>query len=639
MQRFLITAFFIFLTCGLAQAQGTDKLHGIAKHASGMLEKQHGVAVHASGVLEQQHGVAMHGDLKYGAEFTHVEYANPDAPKGGELRLATPGTFDNLNPYIIKGVSAPGLQLTFQTLLIGTSDEAFSEYGLIAESIEMPPDRGFVIFNLRPQARFHDGSPITADDVVWSFNTLIEKGHPFYRAYYAHVKEAVAENPLRVRFTFDMTGNRELPLIMGQMPVLSKKFFEGKDFAATTQEPVLGSGPYKVKSVDPGRRVVYVRVTDWWAKDLPIVRGQYNFDTLVYDAYRDENVLIQALFSGDYDVRSENIAKAWATEYDHPAVANGLIRKDEIPHQIPTGMQGFVYNTRRAVFADPLVRQALGYAFDFEWSNKQFAYGTYVRTDSYFENSELASTDLPQGRELEILESFRGQIPDAVFTQIFENPKTSGSGQDLRANLAQAKKLLEHAGWKPGKNGMLEKDGQVFRFEILGNSNAFERWINPFIANLKRIGVEASFRVVDTAQYQNRMDSFDFDMTISTFGQSLSPGNEQRDFWHSEKADVPGSRNLMGIKNPVIDALIDMVIAAPDRAELIARTKALDRVLLWNYYVIPQWHVSYHRVAYWDKFGRPAVAPKYALGIVDTWWHDAAKAASIADKVKPLNTQ
>lgn len=589
-------------------------------------------AVRAEGPAagKPMHGIAMHGELKYPAGFAHLEYANPDAPKGGELKLAAAGTYDNLNPYIIKGVAAPGLSLTFQTLLFNTEDEAFSEYGLIAETVEMPEDRSRVTFNLRPEAKFHDGKPITAADVVWTFETLMEKGHPFYRAYYAHVKKATAENDRRVTFAFDMAGNRELPLIMGQMPVLPKHAFEGKDFAATTLTPVMGSGPYKVKTVDAGRRIVYERVKDWWAKDLPLMRGQYNFDIISYELFRDETVLLQALFSGGYDFRQENIAKAWQEQYDgQRAVANGQIIKEEIPHSLPAGMQGFAFNTRRTFFADPQVRAALNYAFDFEWSNKSFAGGTYKRTDSYFANSELAATGLPQGRELEILEAFRGKIPDEVFTSEYKNPVTSGSGNDMRAQLSKARSMLEAAGWKMGANKLLEKDGKPFKFEFLIQSPAFVKWIEPMIGNLKRLGIEATVRVVDAAQYQNRMDSFDFDVTVETFGQSLSPGNEQRDFWGSEKADVNGSRNTMGIKNPVVDALIDQVIAAPDREELIARTRALDRVLLWNHYIIPQWHISYHRVAYWNKFGKPAIAPKYGLGVVSTWWIDTQKADAL----------
>jgi microcin C transport system substrate-binding protein len=580
-------------------------------------------------------GIAMHGAPKYAADFKHLDYVNPEAPKGGTLHLAEEGTFDSLNPYVLRGIAAPGVDMIYQTLMTSTEDEAFSEYGLLAETIETPQDRSWVVFNLRPEARWNDGKPVTAEDVVWTFNTLMTKGHPRFSAYYANVKSAVAESPRRVKFTFNMAGNRELPLIVGQLPVLPKHYWEGKDFATSTTETPLGSGPYKVLSVEPGRRITYERVKDWWAKDLPIMKGRYNFDTIVYDVYRDNTVLLQALFSGNYDFRAENVAKSWHAEYDQPPVRAGLIKKEEIHHSLPAGMQSFAFNTRRKMFQDAKVRQALGYAFDFEWSNKQFAYSSYTRTQSYFANSELASSGLPQGRELEILQKFKGQIPDEVFTGEYSAPKTSGSGQDLRQNLSTAKKLLTAAGWRMGKGGLLEKDGQPFKFEILMDSPVFERWIDPMISNLKKLGIEAKLRLVDATQYQKRKDDFDFDMTVANFGGTLSPGNEQRDLWGSAKADVRGSRNLIGIKNPVVDQLVELVITSPDRAELIARTHALDRVLLWNYYVIPNWHLNYFRVAYWDKFGRPAISPKYGLGVVDTWWHDAEKAAKIASKVKP----
>ena len=580
-------------------------------------------------------GVAMHGTPKYAADFKNLDYVNPNALKGGEIRLAVSGTFDSLNPYIIKGIAAPGVTMVYQTLMANTEDEAFSEYGLLAETIEMPKDRSWVVFNLRQQARWNDGLPVTAEDIVWSFNTLMTEGHPFYRAYYANVKSVVAESPYRVKFTFNMAGNRELPLIMGQMPILPKHYWEGKDFAKSTVEIPLGSGAYKVKSVESGRRIIYKRVVDWWAKDLPIVKGMYNFDTIVYDVYRDETVLLQAFFSGDYDFRHENVAKSWNAGYDQPPVRDGLIKKEEVSHGLPAGMQSFAYNLRRPMFQDARVRQALGYAFDFEWSNKQFAFGKYKRTQSFFANSDLASSGLPIGREMEILQKFKGRIPDEVLTKEFSVPKTSGSGQDVRKNLGTARKMLEDAGWLIGKSGMLEKNGQPFKFEILVDSDMFGRWINPMISNLKKLGIAANLRVVDATQYQNRINTFDFDMTVANFGQSLSPGNEQRDFWSSAKADVNGSRNIIGIKNPVVDELIDMIVSAPDRDELVARTRALDRVLLWNYYVIPQWYLDYFRLAWWDKFGRPVISPKYGLGVVETWWYDAEKVAKIDNVNRP----
>lgn len=580
------------------------------------------------------HGLALHGEPKYAADFTRFDYVNPDAPKGGEIKLAAAGTFDTLNPFTLKGIAAPGIGMLFQTLMDSSGDEPFSQYGLIAETVEVPADRSFVTYNLRKKAVFTDGTPITADDVVFSFDTLMKEGHPQYRAYYGHVKSAKAENPHRVTFTFDMKNNRELPLIVGQLPIFSKKDWAGKDFAKTTLKAPLGNGPYKVKSVDTGRRIVYERVKDWWGADLPVNKGQFNFDTIVYDLYREDTVLVQAFFSNAYDVRIENIAKAWETEYNQRPVKEGLVVKEEINHSLPVGMQAFAYNQRRPQFQDIRVRKALNYALDFEWSNKQFAYGKYKRTASYFENSDLAAHGAPSDAELKILEPFRGQVPDEVFTTEYKNPST-GAGQNIRTNLSLAKTYLEQAGYKMGASGKLEKDGKPLEIEFLINTSTFERWINPFIANLKKLGVTAKIRLVDAAQYQNRIDNFDFDIIVQTLPQSLSPGNEQRDFWGSDKADIPGSRNLLGIKNPVVDKLIEQILVAKDRDDLVAHTKALDRVLLWNYYVIPQWYIDYHRVAYWNKFGRPGIAPKYALGMPETWWYDKAKADKVMQKVKP----
>jgi microcin C transport system substrate-binding protein len=581
-------------------------------------------------------GVAMHGQPKYRPGFDHLDYVNPDAPKGGEVHLAEAGTFDSLNPFILKGVAAPGVGMLFQSLMGGTADEAFSQYGEIAETIEIPEDRSYVVFNLRKEARWNDGKQITASDVVWTFNTLLKDGHPSFRAYYTHVKKATAENPLRVRFDFDMPGNRELPLIMGQMTVLPQHFWKGRNFAATSLEPPLGSGPYRVKSIDPGRRITYARVKDWWAKNLPMEKGTNNFDAVVYDLYRDQTVLLQALFSGNYDMREENSAKSWAKEYDdRPAVKDGLIKKQEIKNELPSGMQAFAFNIRRPFFSDVRVREAINQAFDFEWSNKALAFGAYKRTKSYFDNSELASSGIPEGRELQILEKYKDKLPPDLFTKPFVLPKTDGSGSVPRENLIKAKKLLDEAGWKMGPAGLLEKDGKPFKFEFLCDNEQFERWIHPFIGNLKKLGIEVNLRFVDTAQFQNRIDSFDFDMTLTGFGQSLSPGNEQRNFWGSDKADIRGGGNRIGIKSPVVDDLIAQIVSAPDRDELIARVRALDRVLLWGWYVIPNWHIDHFRFAYWDKFGHPKVTPKYGLGAPGTWWYDADKAAKIAARTAP----
>lgn len=568
------------------------------------------------------HGLAMHDDLKYGPGFTHLEYVNPNAPKGGALRLAATGTFDSLNPYIVRGQAAAGMGMIYQTLMESTLDEPFSEYGLIAQSVTMPEDRSWVEFKLRPEARWHDGTALTAEDVAWTFETLMEKGHPFFRSYYNHVQKVEIKDAHNVRFTFDRGGNRELPLIMGQMPILPKHYWteEGRDFARTTLEPPLGSGPYRVASVSAGSSIVFERVQDWWGADLPINKGRYNFDRISYDYYRDDTVSLQAFLAGRYDFRAENVAKSWATDYKGRAVDRGQIVKEEILHDNPTGMQAFIYNTRRPIFQDIKVREALAFAFDFEWSNRQFAYGAYKRTSSYFSNSDLASSGVPEGRELEILEDFRAVLPEHLFTTEFAVPVTDGSGRN-RDQWLKAAQILDEAGYRMGRNRIrANAAGDELRFEILIQNPAFERWFNPFIANLNRIGVQANLRLVDAAQYQTRMDQFDFDMTVAVFGQSQSPGNEQRDYWGSEKASVEGSRNLIGIQNLVIDALIEKVIFAENRDELLHATRALDRVLLWNHYAIPGWHIDRYRVAYWAHLKRPDIAPKYGLGVTDTWW-------------------
>ena len=581
-----------------------------------------------AGEPEPAHGIAMHGDLKYGPDFTHFDYADPDAPKGGTVTFSAIGTFDSLNPYILKGVPAAGLGLVFQTLTTGSLDEPFSEYGEVAEAIIVPEDRSWVAFDINPRARWHDGRPITPEDIIFSLEVLKTKGHPFYRAYYKNVVRAEKVGARRVRFTFSGGTNRELPLIVGQLPVLPRHYFEGRDFARVTLDPPLGSGPYRIKKVEPGRTIVYERVKDWWAADLPVNRGRYNYDEIRYEYYRDANVALEAFKAGQYDIRLENVSKLWATGYDSPALEKGWIKKEEIPVERPAGMQGFVFNTRRAIFRDRRVRQALAYAFDFEWTNKALFYGAYTRTDSYFENSELEARGLPGPKELELLEPFRDRLPPEVFTRDYEPPKTDGSG-NIRGNLRTALKLLREAGWVV-KNGRLThaQTGEVMRFEILLVSPSFERVVAPFVRNLKRLGIEASYRTIDAAQYQNRLNAFDFDMIVAVWGQSLSPGNEQRNFWSCDAAKTPGSRNYAGICDPVVDYLIDRIIQAPTREDLVAACRALDRVLLWGHYVIPHWYIPHIRVAYWDKFGRPGITPKHGLDLF-TWWIDPLRLAAL----------
>lgn len=568
-----------------------------------------------------RHGLALHEDLKYGPDFTHFEYVNPEAPKGGEMRLAEIGTFDSLNSFILRGTAPAGLGMTFDTLTVQSQDEPFSGYGLVAESIQVPEDHSWVAFALRPQAKFHDGSPITAEDVIFSLEALQTKGHPFYRAYYANVTKAEMDGPHLVRFHFSGPENRELPLIIGQMPVLSKAYWQDREFDRTSLDVPLGSGPYRVAQMDPGRSITYERDPGYWGADLPVNRGRHNLDRIRYEYFRDANVALEAFKADQYDFRQENVARLWATGYDGPALRQGRIRMEEIPHELPTGMQGFVFNTRREIFQDPLVREALAQVFDFEWSNQNLFHDAYTRTRSYFSNSELASVGLPSPGELKILWPHRERLPERIFTQEFHPSVTDGSG-NIRKNMRSALDLLAQAGWTVSPREWKLRHasgGEPMQFEILLNAPVFERVCLPYVRNLERLGITARVRTVDPTQYQNRINDFDFDMTVGLFSQSLSPGNEQRDFWAFDAAHIPGSRNIAGVRDPVVDELVDLVISAPDRASLITRTRALDRILLWGHYVVPHWHSRVFRVAYWDRYARPGITPKYGLDL-ESWW-------------------
>lgn len=591
-----------------------------------------------SSMAQPSHGLAMHGELKYGPDFKHFDYVNPNAPKGGDVKLATTGSFDSFNQFIVKGESVAGIGSIYDTLLVSSADEAFSEYGLLAETVETPKDRSWVQFVLRKEARWHDGRPVTADDVIWTFNTLIEKGTPFYRFYYGSVKSAEKIDERTVKFIFKPGENRELPLIMGQLTVLPKHYWEGKDFAKTTLEPPLGSGAYKVDSFEAGRFVKYSRVEDYWGQNLPVNVGQDNFGNIRYDYYRDATVQVEAFKAGEFDYRAENTSKIWATGYDFPALHKGLVKKEEIKHNRGTGMQGYVFNTRREMFADPRVRQALATAFDFEWSNKNLFYGQYKRTRSYFENSELSARGLPDADELSLLEPYRGRIPDQIFTEEYNPPKTKGDGR-IRANLRKGDTLLKEAGWIiKDKKRTHGETGQVMEFEIMLVSPAFERITLPFAKNLERLGIKARVRTVDSAQYIRRLETFDFDVFTFPFGQSLSPGNEQRGYWGSAAAKQNGSRNFIGVNDPVIDELIEKLIAAPDRKSLITRTRALDRVLQWNHFIIPHWHLDYDRLIYWNKFQRPDVTPLQGTQF-STWWINPDAAASTEEAKESLKAQ
>jgi microcin C transport system substrate-binding protein len=561
----------------------------------------------------------MHGDPKYGPGFRHFDYVNPDAPKGGELRLAAEGSFDNLNPFIPRGTAAAGASAMFETLLVGSADEPFTEYGLLAETIEVPKDRSWALFTLRREARWHDGRPVTAEDVIFSLETLRKHGHPFYRFYYQAIARVEKAGERKVRFSFAAGDNREMPLIAGQLPILPRHYWEGRDFSRTTLEPPLGSGPYRIAGFETGRHVLLERVREYWGRDLAVNRGMHNFDRIRYDYFRDATVIREAVKAGSVDLHFENQAKAWALDYDTPAVREGRLRKQAFDHDRPAGMQGFAMNTRRPIFHDLRVRQALAFAFDFEWSNRNLFFGQYKRSESYFANAELAATGLPGAAERKLLEPWRGQIPGEVFSEEYRAAATDGSGWP-RENLRRAFALLAEAGWVVRDLRLVnERTGQPFSFEILLVGSGFERIVLPYVRNLKRLGIEARVRVVDSSQYINRLRAFDFDMIVSSWGQSNSPGNEQRDYWGSAAAKTPGSRNYTGISSPAVDALIDAIIAAPDRASLVERTRALDRVLLWSHLVVPNWHSPVDRVVFWDKFGYPEPPPMQGTS-TDYWW-------------------
>ena len=576
------------------------------------------------------HAIAMHGDVKYGADFRNFDYVVPRAAKGGDVKLAAIGGFDTFNPFILRGNAAAGIGSLFDTLTIGSADEPFTRYCLVCETMEVPEDRSWVSFTLRTEARFHDGTPITVEDVIWTFEALKSRGHPFYRAYYASVEKAEKIAERQVRFTFAGGPNRELPLIVGELPVLSRAYWQGRDFGTTTLDPPLGSGPYRIEAFEANRFIVYRRVQNYWANDLPVRVGQNNFDVIRYDYYRDTTIALEAFKAGEYDIRQENSAKNWATAFDSPAHQQGLYKKEELPEQRVTGMQGFVFNTRRAIFQNRLTRAAFGYAFDFEWSNRTLFYGAYTHTRSYFDNSELAARGLPSPEELKILEPFRDKVPAEVFSREYQPPKTDGTG-NWRENQREALRLLREAGWTLKDLKLVGSNGQQMRLEILLSDPQFERIVLPYADNLKRLGIDVVIRTVDTAQYERRLDDFDYDITVGSFGQSESPGNEQRDFWTSSAAETRGSRNLAGIRDPAVDALVDLIINAPDRQSLVMRTRALDRVLQGGYYVVPNWHITADRVAYWDRFGRPQIVPKVGF-LLSSWWVDPAKDAALRTK-------
>jgi len=577
---------------------------------------------------EATHGHSKYGELKYGPDFEHFEYASPDALKAGTMVQYANGTFDSLHPYILKGTPAAGSTRIYDTLTVASYDEPFSHYGLIAESVEEADDKRWVIFNIRKSARWHDGVALTADDVVWTFDTIKEKGHPFYQSYWSAVVKAEAMDSHKVKFSFSEGNNGELPLIIGQMPIFPKHFWADKDFSKSTLEPLLGSGPYKFDKVEPGRSISYKRVEDYWAKDLAVKVGHHNFDVIRYDYYRDSTVALEALKAGDIDFRVEGIAKNWATAYDVPAVNEGRLIKNLIDDESSQTMQGLLLNNRLDKFSDIRVRKALGHAFDFEWMNKNLFYGAYNRLESYFQNTEFMAKGLPEGDELAILEPFRDQLPESVFTEPFTLPVNDGSG-NLRKQYREAIKLFKAAGWEI-KNQKLTNvaSGEVMSMELLLVSPSVEKIGLAYKKALERLGVELNVRIVDSAQYQKRVEEFDFDIIFTGWRQSDSPGNEQMSYFGSDAADEVGSRNYSGVKNPVIDEIIKQIIAAKDRPALVASSMALDRVLLHNNYNILSWYGPFHRLAYWDKFEYPEIFPSKSLTL-ETWWINPEKEAAL----------
>ncbi len=600
------------------------------------------------------HGLALHGDLKYPAEFKHFDYVNPDAPKGGTLRISMEGGFDSLHGFIIRGDAERYVSLLTETLMAGSDDEPFSMYGLLAESVELPPDRSWIAFRLRPEARWHDGQPVTAADVAFSFNILRDKGAPSFASYYRAVDKVEVLDERTVRFTFVPGAgreNRELPLIMGQLPVLCERFWQGRDFSRPLREPPMGSGPYRVRRFQTNRFIEYERVPDYWGARVPAVVGQYNFDLIHVEYFRDAIVELEAFKAGQVDWRLETGAKSWATQYDFPAVRDGRVKLEKVPNHRPNNLQAFVFNLRRPLFQDRRVRRALSLAFDFEWTNRKLFYGSYQRSRSYFDNLELEARELPGPDELPLLqrlrEAYPAFVPESVFTTVYQPPSTGEWTTErehklaVRRNLLEAAALLRAAGWRinPGETvlqnpGLRDAQGRPrrFEFEALVASPGQERFVLPYARTLRRLGVILKVRTLDASLYQNRILDFDFDLMLGYWFGSKSPGNEQPGNWGSRAADESGSFNVAGIKNPALDELVAQIVAAPDRKTLVSRSRALDRVLMQNEYFIPQWYLPYDRIAYWNKFSRPEKTGDSGAANWLTWWVDP-------DKEKALPTR
>ena len=577
------------------------------------------------------HGLALYDEPALPADFPHFPHVNPEAPRGGTLtQAAVGGSFDSTNPFIIRGTPAAGLFEIYDTLVEGNPDEPFSVYGLLAEGMRLDPERNWIEFDLRPEARFHDGEPVTADDVVYSFELLTEQGNPFYGAYYADVESVTALDERTVRFHFAEVHSRELPLIVGQLPVLPKHYWEARDFTAPSLAAHPGSGPYRIAEVDPGRRIVYQRDPDYWGRDLAVKRGRHNIDRLVYDYYRDRDIAWEAFKAGVLDYRIDARAATWAIGYDFPAYRDGLVRRLAVPDGQPARMQAFVFNLRRDKFDDPRVREALSLTFDFPWLNANLFYDAYRRTESYFQNSEMAAEGLPEGEELALLEPWRDQLPE----RLFQEPVPHEHPLDLRERLRLALDLLREAGYEVEGNRLVHGEtGQPLSVEVLLFDTGMERVTQPMLRNMARLGIQGSIRIVDINQYLNRLRSFDFDITVGQFPQSNNPGNEQRDFWTSAAAETPQSRNLMGLADPVVDDLVERLIRADSREALNVTARALDRVLLWRFPMIPHYHSGETRIAIWDKFGWPEPFPAYGMDLA-AWWVNAEREAEINQRLR-----
>ncbi len=584
-----------------------------------------------AGASERRHGLSAFGDLKYPADFKHFDYVNPDAPKGERLATmptSSINTFNEFNEYILRGDPAEGLGLLFDSLMVRAQDEPDAVYGLIAESAELADDKMSVTFYLRPEARFRDGTPVTADDAVFTLETLKTKGHPRYQLSLKDVAGAIAIDPHTVKYRFQGENVRDLPVLAATLPVFSKAYYTANDFLKESLDPPLGSGPYQIADFRQGTYVTYKRRPDYWAAGLPVNRGRYNFDEIRFEYYRDRAVGLEAFKAKAYDLREEFTSKSWATEYEIPAVRSGQIVKLTLPDGRPSGAQGMFINTRREKLADPRVREALDYAFDFEWTNKTLFFGLYTRTASYFENSDLKAEGLPSPEELKLLEPFKDRLPAEVFGEAYKPPVTDASGR-FRPSLRAASKLLDEAGWKLEEGVRKNAKGETLDIEFLIDDPVTERILSPYAGKLTDLGIKASLRRIDPAQEQERLRRYDFDIVTQRYSLQPTPGPEVRAYWNSEAGRQDGSYNLSGIAGPVVDALIGKILNAKSRDELRVACRAMDRVLRAGHYWVPEWYKPVHNIATWDKYSRPAVQAKYDNGILDTWWYDKDKAAKL----------